>query len=101
MDHLKTHSGEKSSKCNQCEFASSYVNSLRGHMKIHNREKIECEMCEFKTSKRVEFERHTKSCHNCGQCEFKTENQNDLIIHRKTEHKFKCTNCSFQTGSIS
>ena len=26
---MKTHSGEKSSKCSQCEFASSYANALR------------------------------------------------------------------------
>ena len=31
--HLKTHSGEKSNKCNQCHFACSDPGSLRRHIK--------------------------------------------------------------------
>ena len=27
--HLKTHSGEKSNKCNQCDYASARADSLR------------------------------------------------------------------------
>ena len=30
--HLKKHSGEKSNKCNNCDFASSYVSGLRKHL---------------------------------------------------------------------
>ena len=31
--------GEKSNKCNQCNYASSHVGNLRGHMKAHSGEK--------------------------------------------------------------
>ena len=31
--HLKTHSGEKSNKCNQCDFTSSEAGNLRKHLK--------------------------------------------------------------------
>ena len=37
--HLKTHSGEKPNKCNQCDFASSQVGNLRRHLKTHTGEK--------------------------------------------------------------
>ena len=37
--HMKTHSGEKPNKCNQCDFASAYSKSLRTHLKTHSREK--------------------------------------------------------------
>ena len=37
--HFKTHSGEKSNKCNQCNFASSQAVHLRTHLKIHSGEK--------------------------------------------------------------
>ena len=37
--HLKMHSGEKSNKCNQCDYASSHASALRTHMKIHSGEK--------------------------------------------------------------
>ena len=31
--HLKTHIGEKSNKCSQCDFASSQAGNLRTHLK--------------------------------------------------------------------
>ena len=34
--HLKTHSGEKSNKCNQCDYVSSRADSLRAHLKTHS-----------------------------------------------------------------
>jgi len=34
--HLKMHSGEKSSKCNQCDFTSSQASDLRRHLKTHS-----------------------------------------------------------------
>ena len=39
MRHLKTHSGEKSKKCNQCDYASSRADVLRTHLKTHSGEK--------------------------------------------------------------
>ena len=36
MTHLKTHSGEKSNKCNQCDFACKGAESLRRHLKTHS-----------------------------------------------------------------
>ena len=33
--HLKTHSGEKPNKCNQCDYASGYTSALRRHLKTH------------------------------------------------------------------
>ena len=56
------HSGEKSSKCNQCDFASSQASDLRRRLKthsggcrqllkIHNGEKLNiCSQCYFASS---------------------------------------------------
>ena len=33
--HLKTHSGEKLNKCNQCYFGSSHAGNLRRHLKMY------------------------------------------------------------------
>ena len=47
-NHLKTHCGEKSYKCNQCEFASVYPASLRKHMKTHSGERsYKCNQCDY------------------------------------------------------
>ena len=37
--HLKTHTGEKSNKCNQCDFATSHAGNLRTHLNIQHGEK--------------------------------------------------------------
>ena len=37
--HMKTHSGERPNKCNQCDYASSYASALRAHLKTHSGEK--------------------------------------------------------------
>ena len=39
LDFEKTHSAEKSNKCNQCDFISSQASNLRTHFKIHSGEK--------------------------------------------------------------
>ena len=37
--HLKAHSGEKSNKYNQCDYASSLASDLRIHLKVHSGKK--------------------------------------------------------------
>ena len=37
---MKAHNGEKSNKCDQCDFASSQAGNLRRHLKSHSREKL-------------------------------------------------------------
>ena len=45
------HSGEKSNKCNQCDFASAYASALRAHFKKHSEEKPnKCNPCDYVTS---------------------------------------------------
>ena len=39
LRHLKIHSGEKSKKCSQCDYASSRAGHLRTHLKTHGGEK--------------------------------------------------------------
>ena len=37
--HLKAHSGKRSNKCNQCDFAFIQAGNLRPHLKAHSGEK--------------------------------------------------------------
>ena len=51
MSYLKMHSGEKSNKCNQCDFASSHTGHLRTHLKMHSGEKSnKCNQCDYACS---------------------------------------------------
>ena len=42
---------QKSNKCNQCEYASSYASAFKTHLKIHSGEKSnKCSLCNFASS---------------------------------------------------
>ena len=57
-----SHSGEKSNKCNQCDFASSYASALRTHMISHSGEKSnKCSQCDYASSHGSHFRRHLKT----------------------------------------
>ena len=60
--HLKTHSGEKSNKCNQCDYASIQASSLKTHLKTHSGEKS----------------------NKCNQCDYASIQASALRIHLKT-----------------
>ena len=45
---MNMHKGEKSNKCNLCDFASTRTDHLRTHMKTHSGEKPnKCHLCEY------------------------------------------------------
>ena len=59
--HLKTRSGEKSNKCIQCEYASSYASNLKSHLKKHSGEKSnKCNQCDYASSTASNLSRHLK-----------------------------------------
>ena len=73
--HLKTHSEVKSNKCNQCDFASFYISALRKHLKIHSGEKPnKCNQCDFAPSQAGHLRAHLKT-HSLLKC-------NSFIVHR-------------------
>ena len=80
--HFITHIGEKSTKCDQCEYASTKNGSLKAHLKIHGGE----------TSNK--FKR-------CKYASFHTYN---LRVNLKTqirEHLYKCKHCDFALSGLS
>ena len=60
VDHTK----EKSNKCSQCDYASSYASALKTHMKTHTGEKSnKCNQCDYASSQagnlRTQMKKHT------------------------------------------
>ena len=59
--HLITHSEEKSSKCNRCNYSSPKAGNLRKHLKVHSGEKAnKCNQCDFAFAQTSHLRRHLK-----------------------------------------
>merc|ERR1712243_196504 len=60
--NLKTHSGEKSNKCNQCDYASSQAGHLETHLEMHSGEKSnKRSQCDFSCSQAFNLRRYLKT----------------------------------------
>ena len=60
--HLNIHSGEKSNKCNQCDYASSQASSLGVHLNAHIGEKSsKCNQCYYAFSYASNLRTHFKN----------------------------------------
>ena len=76
--HLRTHSGEKPNKCNQCDYASSQACNFRKHMKIHIVEiSSKCKQCAYASSRTDKLRAHLKTHggekpNKCEQCDSKS-----------------------------
>ena len=74
--HLKTHNGEKSNKCYQCDFALSHASALRRLFKIQNGEKLnKCNQCDHAFSDPSALRTHLKihsgeKSNKCNQCDY-------------------------------
>ena len=94
--HLKTHSGEKTNKCNQCDYACSDPDNLRKHLKIHNGEKSKkCNLCDFAPSKAGSLRRHFKThsgekTNKCNQCDY-VSSRDHRQVRRRFEDAFENT----------
>ena len=88
---LKTHSGEKPNKCNQCVFVSSQaINLKKKHLKMHSGEKSnKCNQCDYASSCAGHLRRHLKThsgekSNKCNQCDFASSYASALKEHLKT-----------------
>jgi KRAB domain-containing zinc finger protein len=58
---LKAHSGEKSNKCNRCDYASSQAGDLMRHLETHSGEKSnKFNHCDFASSQAGQLMTHLK-----------------------------------------
>ena len=81
---------EKSNKCNQCDFASSYASALRRHLKTHSGEKPNrCNQCDYASSQASDLRKHLtihsgEKPNKCTQCEYASSRSSGLRSHLKT-----------------
>ena len=60
-DVVQMKNKEKSHKCNQCEYASTYAGNLKSHLKSHTGEKSnKCNQCDYASSRADDLIKHLK-----------------------------------------
>ena len=72
------HTGEKSYKCNKCDYSTQRRNDLRLHMMKHTGE----------------------NPYKCNKCDYSTQRHNDLRLHMMKhtgEKSYKCNKCDYST----
>ena len=94
--HMKTHSGEKPHKCEQCPFATSRPDVLRAHRTRHSGERPrKCDQCDYATSHLDSLKTHRKKhtgeeplkCNITVQCNYSTHSKSNLRQHFNNHHK--------------
>ena len=113
-DHITRVHGEKGFKCVCCENVYSSKKELILHLaKVHEKLKvIECDECDYATSKGKEMKRHVEkqhlkkgaarkedTIHKCDQCNYASSNRSKLVRHVRGVHNkikdYKCDQCSY------
>ena len=80
--HLKTHSGEKSNKCGQCDSASSEADSLGAHLETHRGGKSnKCNQCHYASFQAGDLNKHFK-----GTVKKSKENSTNATMHPLNKH---------------
>ena len=101
---MKIHSGEKSNKCNQCDFASYETANLMKHLTTHSGEKsCKCNQCDFACSDPSSLSRHlgthtVEKPNKCNKCDNAFARASDLREHMKIhsgEKTNKCNHCNY------
>ena len=104
--HKETMHGERSYKCEHCDYESKSKQYFMRHEQVnHSRSKIVCGQCSFSTKQITSLKYHVKSAHEgvrwaCDVCDHKFNSPSVLRLHKGREHGQQlytrsCTICDF------
>ena len=98
--------------CNLCDYEATQKGSLTTHIRhVHFKGQLptlRCNECNFKSSSKASYKKHTKLFHSemaevytCKVCNFKTIHKSTLPMHER-KHKadmptIKCNDCDHET----
>ncbi|XP_015670848.1 RE1-silencing transcription factor [Protobothrops mucrosquamatus] len=95
--HMRTHSGEKPFKCEQCSYVASNQHEVTRHARqVHDGPKpLACPHCDYKTADRSNFKKHVELHVSprqflCPVCEYAASKKCNLQYHIKSRHPDCC-----------
>ena len=97
---MHLHSGEKSYKCSQCDFATGLGQALKRHLMTHSGEKPnKCNQCQFSSITLSRQKLHIMRIHSgerpykCNICPSAFTTAGNLQDHRKNTQEKKLNKC--------
>ncbi|XP_073966165.1 uncharacterized protein [Choristoneura fumiferana] len=108
--HKKTHTKEKSFKCNYCEFSCTQKESLTRHIRTHTGQKLyTCNVSSSSFSDKSNLADHEKTHtkerpHKCNLCNYACIQKHNLTRHIRMhtgEKPYNCNHCTYSTADKS
>ncbi|KAK3100752.1 hypothetical protein FSP39_024711 [Pinctada imbricata] len=107
--HQRTHTKEKTYKCDECGYSTAEGSNLKKHQRTHTGEKpYKCDKCEYRTAYSNALNRHQRThavekSFNCDKCDYRTAYLSYLKRHQRKhapEKSYKCDKCGYRTAYL-